>query len=139
VDFDESAATIRLFGGYKLNQFVSFEAGYNSLFESTGDVLGVDVDIDGSAWDVSVRPSFPVADSFTAYAVLGWTEYDLDISADAGGFTVSDSVKDGDLHYGIGGALTINDSWNVRGEWTTVDVDDASFGMLSLSAVYNFR
>jgi hypothetical protein len=27
----------------------------------------------------------------------------------------------------------------VRGEWTTVDVDDASFGMLSLSAVYNFR
>jgi hypothetical protein len=140
LDFDESAATLRAFGGYQLNPYVSFEAGFTNLFEATGEVAGVDLDMDGTAIDVSVRPSFPVAETFTAYAILGWTEYDFEFSADAGnGLTLSDSGSDGDLHYGLGGALSINDSWNVRGEWSTVDVDDVDFGMFSLSAVYNFR
>ena len=41
--------------------------------------------------------------------------------------------------YGFGGMFDINDNWSLRGEWTTVDVDDADFGMLSFSATYNFR
>lgn len=139
MDFDESAASLRLFGGYQLNQYVSFEGGFTNLFEATGDFAGVDVDLDGTAWDVSVRPSLPLAETFTAYAILGWTEYDFEVSASAGGVSASDSGSDGDIHYGLGGALSINDSWHVRGEWSTVDVDDVDFGMFSLSAVYNFR
>jgi hypothetical protein len=139
LDFDESAATLRLFGGYQLNQYVSFEAGFTNLFEASGDVQGVGVDVDGTAWDLSVRPSLPVAETFTVYGILGWTEYDFEISASTGGVSVSDSASENDLHYGLGGALTINDAWNVRGEWTMVDIDEADFGMLSLSAVYNFQ
>jgi opacity protein-like surface antigen len=137
LDFDESAATLRVFGGYQLNPYVSFEAGYTNLFEASGDIAAVDVDLDGNAWDVSVRPSLPVADNLTVYGILGWTEYDLEVSASVGSASASDS--DNDLHYGVGGALTLNDNWNMRGEWTVVDVDDADFGMFSLSAVYNFR
>jgi len=139
LNFDEQAPTLRLFGGYQLNQYVSFEGGFTNLFEASGDVLGVDVDMDGTAWDVSVRPSMPLGDNLTAYAILGWTEYDLEFSASAGGTSASASGSDGDIHYGLGGAFNINDSWNVRGEWTTVDVDEVDFGMFSLSAVYNFR
>jgi opacity protein-like surface antigen len=139
LDFDESAATLRLFGGYQLNQYVSFEAGFTKLFESSSEIFGVDVDLDGTAWDLSVRPSLPLSDDFTAYGILGWTEYEFEISADAGSVTVSDKDSDSDLHYGLGAAWTLNDSWKLRGEWTMVDVDDVDFGMLSLSAAYTFR
>lgn len=140
VDFDETAPTLRLFGGYQLNDYVSFEAGYTNLFESSADFGGTDVNLEGSSWDLTVRPSLPIADNFTAFAVLGWSSYEFDLSADAGGgVTVSDSESENDLLYGLGAAMNLNDSWNVRGEWTTVDVDDADFGMFSLSAVYNFR
>lgn len=139
IDFDESAPTLRLFGGYRLNEYVSFEAGFTNLFEASGDVLGADVDMDGTALDLSVRPTFPLAETFSVHGILGWTEYDMDFSASSGSLSVSDSVKDGDLHYGIGGSLTINDQWRVRGDWTTVDISDTDFSMLSLSAVYNFR
>ncbi|HEX7037324.1 MAG TPA: porin family protein [Pseudomonadales bacterium] len=140
IDFDESAATLRAFGGFKLNPYLSFEAGFTNLFEASTDIEGVGVDLDGTAWDVSVRPSYPISETFTVFGVLGWTEYDFEMSVDAGnGISASADGGDGDLHYGLGGALTINDAWHVRGEWTTVDVDDVDFGMFSLSAVYNFH
>ena len=40
MDYDESAASVRIFGGYTLNEYVSFEAGYASLFETSADVKG---------------------------------------------------------------------------------------------------
>jgi hypothetical protein len=139
VDFDETAATLRVFGGYQVNEYLSLEAGFTNLFEASSELMGVDLDLDGSAWDVSVRPTFPVADTFSVYGILGWTEYDIDVAAEAGPVSVSDSFKDGDLHYGLGGMLNLNDQWQVRGEWTAVEISDADFGMVSLSAVYNFR
>lgn len=139
IDFDESAPSLRVFGGYRLNEFVAFEAGYANLFKASGDVLGTDVDLDGSAWDVSVRPSLPLNDAITAYGILGWNEYDFDIKASAGGSSASGSGSDGDLEYGVGAAWSVNDVWAVRGEWLLVDVSDADFGMVSVSATYNFR
>lgn len=139
LDFDESAATVRLFGGYKLNQYLSFEAGYSNLFEASGDVAGLDVEVDGTALDLSIRPSLPLSDNLSAYAVVGWADYDFDVSVSDGITTVSDSDSDSELHYGLGGSWHVNDAWALRGEWLMVDVSDADFGMLSVSASYSFR
>jgi len=139
IDFDESAASLRLFGGYELNRYVSFEAGFSKLFESSGEVLGTGIDIDGTAWDVSVRPTLPLGDRASAFGILGWTNYDFDISVSAPGLTASDSEKDDDLMYGIGAAFDVTDNWSLRGEWVTVDVSDADFGMFSVAATYRFR
>ncbi len=139
LDFDESAPTVRLFGGYQLNEYVAFEAGYSNLFEASGDVAGLDVEVDGTALDLSVRPMLPLTEDLTAYGVLGWADYDFDISISDGVTTVSDSDSDSELHYGLGGAWRVNDTWAVRGEWIMVDVSDADFGMFSLSATYNFN
>ncbi|MEE8077979.1 MAG: porin family protein [Pseudomonadales bacterium] len=139
MDYDESAASIRIFGGYQLNEYVSFEAGYASLFETSADVLGADIDIDGNSWDISVRPTMPLTDNMRVYGIIGFTRYEFDISISALGVSASDDDSGSDLMYGFGGMFDINDSWSLRGEWTTVDVDDADFGMLSISATYNFR
>ncbi len=139
IDFDENAEALRVFGGYRMNEYVSFEVGYSKLFEASGDAMGFDVETDGSAFDVAVRPSMPLADNFTAFAVLGWSRYDMDVKVSNGLVSVSDSDKDSAFTYGIGGAFDINDNWTVRGEWSAVDVDGGDLSMLGISAVYNFR
>jgi OOP family OmpA-OmpF porin len=139
VDYDESAATVRAFGGYRLNEYVSFEAGFTHLFESSGDIFGVKAKLDGIAWDMSVRPMLPLNEQFEMFGVLGWTRYEFDVSASGGGITVSDKESESDLMYGLGGLFNVTDNWSVRGEWIMVDVDDADLGMLSVSATYRFR
>ena len=138
LDYDEGAATLRGFGGYNLNQYLSFEAGFTKLFEVSNDILGVDVDIDGTVWDLSVRPTLPLSDNFRAFGIVGWSNYDFTISASGPGVTVTDSDDGDEMHYGLGAAFDLTDSWTIRGEWVTVDVSDADFGMMSLSATYNF-
>ena len=139
LDFDKSAPTIRLFGGYKLNDYVSFEAGFTNLFEIDDDVLGVNVKLDGTSWDVAVRPTLPVGDRFEAFGILGYSWYDWTVELSDGVTTVNDDDKDSELLYGLGGAWHINDAWTLRGEWTAVDVSDADFGMFSASVSYNFQ
>ncbi|MEQ8860455.1 MAG: outer membrane beta-barrel protein [Pseudomonadales bacterium] len=139
IGFDETAPTARIFGGYQLNEYVAFEAGYSNLFEASGDVVGFDVEVDGTALDLSVRPMLPLTDQLKAFAVIGWADYDFDVSLSDGVTTVSDSESDSELQYGLGGAWRVNDAWAVRGEWIMVDVSDADFGMFSFSATYNFN
>lgn len=139
VDFDETAATVRVFGGYEMNEYVSFEAGFTNLFKSSGDILGADIDVDGTAWDVSVRPSLPLGDRFSAFGILGWTQYDFEVSISAPGVTVSDNDTENEMMYGLGAAFDATDNWSFRGEWIAIDVSDADFGMFSVSASYSFR
>ncbi len=139
VSFDETAPTLRVFGGYDLNDYVSFEAGYTNLFKASHDVAGVNVDLDGSALDLTVRPTFPVSDRFRAFGILGWSHYDFNVSASGGGANASADGSGNDLLYGLGADLAFADRWNLRGEWTAVDVSDADFGMFSVSASYSFR
>ena len=70
--------------------------------------------------------------------MLGYTQYDFEVEASAGPITVSDSDSESDLMYGLGASATMGDAWQVRGEWIMIDVDDADFGTLSLSATYRF-
>ena len=138
IEFDESALTLRIFGGYQLNEFVSFEAGFTNLFEASGDVGNVNVDIDGTAWDVTVRPTLPLGDSIEAYGILGWMQYDFEIGADLGAVAVTEDDTESDLIYGLGAGFNVANQWQVRGEWVVADVDDADFGLLSLSLSYRF-
>ena len=139
VDFDQSAATVRLFGGYKLNEYVSFEGGFTNLFEVSGDILGADAKMDGHSFDLAVRPTLPIGERFEAFGVLGYSWYDWKVKTNVNGTTTSFSDTDGEFLYGLGGAWHINDAWSLRGEWTIIDVSNADFGMVSASVSYNFR
>ena len=138
LDFDEGAATLRGYAGYKFNRFIGLEAGYTKLFEVSDDLLGVDVDIDGDVWDISARPTLPISDSFRAFGIVGWSNYDWSIAASGPGVVVTDSADGDELHFGVGAEVDFTDNWTLRGEWITVDVSDADFGMFSASVSYNF-
>jgi len=139
LDYDENAMSVRGFGGFRVNDYLSLEAGYSHFFESSGDVAGIDVKMDGSAWDASVRPTLPIGDRFEAFGILGWSKYSFDVKVSANGLSASDSDSDDNMMYGLGGAYSLTDRWTVRGEWVAVDVSDADFGTVAVSATYNFR
>lgn len=140
VDFDESAPSFRVFGGYEMNDYLSFEAGYSKFFEASASFLDTDIDIDGNNWDLSVRPTLPLGDRFEVFGILGWSFYDFKVTvSDPFLGTFSESDNDDDFHYGLGGAWNVTNNWTLRGEWTSVDVSDASFGMVSASVTYNFK
>ncbi len=139
VDLDKAAPNWRVFGGYTLNKYLSFEGGYSHLFEISEDIVGVDVKMNGDAFDLMVRPTLPIGDRFQAFAILGYSWYDWNLKATYLGQTVDDSMNDDDFIYGIGGAFRFADRWSLRGEWTMVDVSDADFGMVTASVSYSFR
>lgn len=139
LDYDESAMSVRAFGGFRVNEYLSLEGGYSHFFESSGDVAGVDVKLDGSAWDASVRPTLPIGDRFEAFGILGWASYDFEVKVSAMGLSASETNSDDDMLYGLGGAYSLTDQWTLRGEWVALDVKDADFGTVSVSATYNFR
>ena len=138
VDFDESATTLRIFGGYEINERINVELGFSNLFEADAGVLGADVSVDGTAWDLSVRPSLPITDRIEAFGVLGYAHYDFEVEASVGNLTVSDSDSGGEIMYGLGASAMMGDAWQLRGEWILIDVEDADFGTLTLSATYQF-
>jgi len=135
LDFDQAAPTWRVFGGYTLNKYISFEGGYTNLFEMDDTILGVDVEMDGSSFDVLARPTLPVGDRFELFGIVGYSWYDWDIRVD----NLEASDDDSELLYGLGGAWNVTDRWSLRGEWTNVDVSDADFGMFTASVSYSFR
>jgi OOP family OmpA-OmpF porin len=139
VDLDKASPTWRVFGGYSLNKYLSFEGGYTNLFEISDDIAGVDVEMDGSSFDALVRPTLPIGDSFELFGIVGYSWYDWKIRAEFEGESISDKEKDGELLYGLGGSWHMTDRWSLRGEWTNVDVSDADFGMVTASVSYAFR
>jgi opacity protein-like surface antigen len=139
VGLDKAAPTWRVFGGYTLNKYISFEGGWTNMFKISDTIMDVNVDMDGSAFDVIARPTLPLGDRFEAFGILGYSWYDWTIKAEYLGQTVSDSANDDDLIYGLGAAWNVTDRWSLRGEWTNVDVSDADFGMVTASVSYSFR
>ena len=149
VNFDESAGQVRLFGGYQWNEYLAVETGYSKLFEvsaseSIAGLGSADIDLDGSSWDVSVRPMLPLSDRFHAFGIVGWASYDLDVNAtvEVVGLppvSVDASESSEELFYGLGAGFDMTDQWTLRGEWINVNVDDGDFGMFSVAATYNFR
>ena len=144
VGLDATAPTWRVFGGYTLNKYISFEGGYTNLFEISDDItdplVDADVDLDGSSFDVLVRPTLPIGERFELFGIVGYSWYDWDISVQVDDLpVVSDSDKDSEFLYGLGGAWNVNDRWSLRGEWTNVDVSDADFGMFTASVSYSFQ
>jgi opacity protein-like surface antigen len=97
------------------------------------------VDMKGTSWDLTARPTLPLGERFEVFGVLGYSWYDWKIRASFEGETVSEDDKDGELLYGLGAAWQINDAWALRGEWTMIDVSDANFGMVSAAVSYSFR
>jgi OOP family OmpA-OmpF porin len=136
LDFDAAAPALRVLGGYQFNKYFATEVSYTLMMEADDDILGATVDVDGSAWEGSLRGSFPLSDAFELYGRLGYAAYDFEIEVEALGITASADDKSEEVTWAAGGKFNVTDRWSILGEYQFIDVSDADFGLFSVGVTY---
>lgn len=139
--WDEDDTAYKLFGGYRLNNFLAFELDYINLGEPSGSVVpgfNVDASVDGFA--PYVVGTIPLGQWFEVYGRLGYYFYDATVGVDN---EVDDRVEfdeeSEDLVYGAGIGANIGERLNLRLEYEKFDLegmDDAD--SLWLTAAWKF-
>jgi len=139
--WDESDDTYKLFAGYRVNPFLSFELDYINLGEPSGAVVpgfNVDSAVDGFA--PYVIGTIPIGKWFEVYGRLGYYFYDATVGVEdeLGGRVEFDEEAE-DLVYGAGVGLNLAERLNIRFEYEKFDLeglDDSD--ALWLTAAWRF-
>jgi OOP family OmpA-OmpF porin len=140
-EWDNDDTAYKLFLGYRLNNFLSFELDYINLGEPSGEVIpgrNVDASVDGFA--PYVVGTIPLGQWFEVYGRLGYFFYDATLGVeDAVGGRVEFDEESEELVYGAGIGANIGERLNIRFEYERFDfenVDDAD--ALWLTAAWKF-
>lgn len=131
--YEDTAMSARISGGYKFNEYIGMEASYLYLGEVEDTIGGIDLQVDGTGWEVAVRPSYPFTESLEGYARLGWGTYDVKGQA----LGVSVSEDDDAFVWAVGGAWAFNDNLSFFGEYSEPDLE-ADVYVMTFGASYNF-
>lgn len=136
--FDETAATLKVLGGYSVTDNVAFEASYSRLFEASEVVDGIDVDIDGHVWDLSTKLSMPLGDRFVPYARLGWSYVDLAAVATEDGESERFNNYDNAFTWAVGTGVNLSRKLAINGELARSMIDGGDLDFLSVNMTYRF-
>ncbi len=142
---DDDDTSWKLFAGYRLNPWLSFEAAYvdfggpSDTADASGSSGDYQVELSGFApYVIGTLPLGPVE----LFAKAGYYFYDVDISADfddLGDDVFNSSSSEEDFLYGAGIGMTFFEHLHARLEYEVIDsdvVDDAD--ALWLSGAWRF-
>lgn len=157
---DDSDTTWSIFGGYRLNSYISFEAAYLDLGEPGYHAEGVidpfgpvapfameaNIDFASTGFTTAFIGSLPLGEMFELHARAGIFFSDTEITLSAGDGDISDSQKfsgtDTDIFYGAGLAVHFGSNWSVTVDYQLfqdvgseddtgeTDVDSATVGLI---------
>lgn len=136
--FDETAANLKVLGGYNLTENVAFEASYTRLFEASATVEGIDVEIDGNVWDLSTKLSMPLGNRFQPYGRLGWSYVDLSALATEDGNSARLNNYDNAFTWAVGTGVTLSRKLAINGEIARTMIDEGDLDFLSVNVNYRF-
>jgi OOP family OmpA-OmpF porin len=135
---DENDTAYKIFGGWSFNRYIAAEVGYFDAGNPSTTEVAVRRQVEADGFYAAAIGSLPIGDRFSLFARLGWAFYEATASLQASGLTVSESDEDEDLLYGFGASAQFTDSFGVRLEFEALDVSNAAFEMLTLSATCRF-
>lgn len=133
VNGDESFedTNVRAHLGYQLNRYFAVEAGVSVL--PMDDLLGDVADITGV--DVAVLAKLPVTAKMSAYAKIGY--WDWDVSSSYRGAYI-DWYGDTDLLYGIGFDYQLSSRLKLRVDATRYEIGDTEIDTVNGNLSYSF-
>lgn len=134
LEFDDDAALLRAFGGFRFSDHWAVEADYQYLSEAKDAFLGQDVELDFEGYGISVRPILPLGDRLDLYGRIGWTWYDAEASIAGVGIDGSDD----DFTWGGGVDFHLGDLLTLRGEVSRIEVDDTDLSLVSAAVLLRF-
>jgi len=139
--WSEDDTAYKVFGGYRMNRFLAFEADYINLGKPSGAVVpgfNVDSAVDGFA--PYVVGTIPLGRNFEVFGRLGYYFYDANMRQEStANGRVQFDEESNDLVWGGGVGASIGDKFNVRLEYERFDLqrlDDAD--ALWLNAAWRF-
>lgn len=159
-DFDDSGTAWKIFGGWRLNKYVSFELDYVDLGTVEDDFtleldneipapspdsgpteLYVKTEIGVTAWVPYVVLTYPIG-MFEVSGKLGYAFWDADFDVYAtdgfDSFSEGDSDSDEDFAWGVGAGVTLLDNLNVKVEYEAIEVSDADVSVWWLTGAWRF-
>lgn len=128
---DGNGTAVNLYGGYKLNETVSFEAGYRTLGSVTASALGANVDVKANALQISAVAFLPVSSDFSVFGRVGVNRVSLEASYKG----VSNTDHTTKALVGFGGRYAINKEVGLRAEYQKQAADVSS---LTVGVDYQF-
>ena len=137
-DFDDTAALVRGFGGWRLNPYWAVEVDYQRLAESKDEVQGVDVELDVEAWTLSARPMLPIGEVIDLYGRVGWTWYDAEATASNGIFDISLDDSGSEFTWGGGVDVHLGDMLTLRADLSRIEIEDTDLDIVSASVLLRF-
>lgn len=138
IDLEGKSTAWEVFGGYELNQFIGFEAGYIDGGSADDSILGVTVRADTTAIVGSVLGSIPLGESFSVYGRAGYMHWKSEQALVDAGVTIATADVDGnDPFFGAGLAAVVEGSL-VRLEYRIADLDDTDLSLISLAIAWRF-
>lgn len=141
---DDSDTGLRAFGGYSFNEYFAIEASYFDFGEASGtledsDFGDVDFSVGVTGLSAAAVGRIPVAEMFALFGKVGFASYDVKFDVTVPGFgSGSQSESETDLVYGVGGALSFADRFEVRAEYEVLNVENGDVNMISVGGLYRF-
>lgn len=128
-DFEDT--NIRAHLGYQLNRYFAIEGGVSVL--PMDDLLGDVADLTGV--DISVLAKLPVTAKMSAYARLGYWDWDISVPYRGNYY---DLVGDTDVLYGIGVEYKLSSRLKINVDATRYEIGDTEIDTLNGSLSYSF-
>ena len=153
VSVNDTDTGLKLFGGYRVNQYFAVEAAYVDLGEVTSEMTTDAADMQQFVTDLSEATQFmtesiglsavgtyPVNERIHVFGKLGFHFWEANLNAFVvDGVPYDEIDKDGvDLTWGIGYQVSINEMWSARLEYERFKADDDWIGFISVGAVVAF-
>ncbi len=138
-NFQDSAATWVVFGGWQLVDWLAFQVDYDWYSKSQSQIpinSSRNFAVSGDAVEVSVKPSLPLGEHFELYARLGWNWYNIDGKYQ---YVKGGSDSDDAAMAAGGVAFKFTPEFSIQAEYEYVDVDSGALDAATIRAVYHFK
>lgn len=119
--FDDKTTSYRIGGGYRVNPNFAVEAYYVDYGEAEDNILGLDVSLEASAFQLQALGILPLHPSVALYGKLGVTMWDAKACAEVLG---CEDETGNDPVYGLGLTFSPVERLGVSVEYEEAEFDD---------------
>lgn len=142
---DDTDTGFKIFGGYRIMQYLAVEVAYADLGEATANSaitapsLGqVVTKANADAFTISALGILPIGENFSVFGRVGVNFWNADLKTSGFGVSASDDADGTDWVYGAGVMYNVNANFALRGEWERYDLDGTDVDLLSAGISWSF-
>lgn len=136
---DADATAFRLFAGWRINDYVAVEGGYQDFgdFEQTIDFAGsrATASLSADGFFAGADGALPLSDRFALTGRLGMFFWDGNAEINA---VSQASPEDSNLYYGVGGRFELTPRLALTGDWSRYELEDTDSRLISVGLRYGF-